>query len=419
MMSALDNNASDKGTEINLLDGLATLVRHRWFLARNIIIAAIIGIVLAFILPQKYTASTTILPPTDDDGPNFQSLIPDAALPLLQLNGSHSTSDLFIEILKSRSVREGVIDRNYFFRGDSTNLSTVFGIKSKSLCLSKLLEATRILASKQGVITVSAEMPTPQLAADVANAYVVELDRVNNEKNTSRAKNSRIYIEDQLRITEKRLIEASKALALFQQNNKAISLEDQLKVWIEQAGELKGQIISNEVELGVLLQTRKADNPMVIQKQRQLDELNQKYAELQYGGVDTTSHTNEFYIPFANVPEVGLQLAELLREVKVQETVWQLLNQQYYQAKIQEARDTPTVQVLDPAVPPETRSKPKRKLIIIVMGILGGMFSIFWIFGEEYFKYLENRPAEKSILVRIFSDLKSDYDRARKFIQRK
>jgi len=102
---------------------------------------------------------------------------------------------------------------------------------------------------------------------------------VNNEKNTSRAKNSRIYIEDQLRITEQRLIEASKALAKFQQNNKAISLEDQLKVWIEQAGELKGQIISTDVELGVLLQTRKPDNPMVIQKQRQLDELNQKYAE--------------------------------------------------------------------------------------------------------------------------------------------
>jgi len=170
---------------------------------------------------------------------------------------------------------------------------------------------------------------------------------------------------------------------------------------------------------GVLLQTMKSDNPEVIRKQRQLDEMRQRYAELQYGADTSSVQQKEFYIPFADVPEVGLQLAELLREVKVQETVWELLNQQYYQAKIQEARDTPTVQVLDEAIPPEKRSKPKRKLLVIVMGLLGGMLSVFWVFGEEYFRQINERPNEQRKMARIIGELKGDIDRFKRAMRRK
>ena len=264
----------------------------------------------------------------------------------------------------------------------------------------------------------SVEMPTARIAADVANAYVAELDRINKEKNTSRAKNSRLYIENQLRTTEQRLDKASQSLAAFQLKHKAISLEDQLKVWIEQAGELKGQIIGTEVELGVLVQTMKPDNPAVVRKQRRLDEMRRRYEELQYGA-DTVGQPQEFYIPFADVPEVGLLLAEMLREVKVQETVWQLLNQQYYQAKIQEARDTPTVQVLDEAVPPEKRSKPKRKLLVVVLGLLGGLLSVFWVFGEEYFSHIDERPNEQKKMARIIGEFRSDMERVKKIFRPK
>jgi len=415
----MPNSKKENIVEIDLLDYVMVVVRRRWLLIRNAFIAAVFGVLLSFILPKSYTATTTILPPAEDSGANLQSFIPEAAIPMLSLKGGHSTADLFVEILRSRSVREGVLNRHFVHQGDSVSLFDVFGTHSLEVAAAKLFRATRITSSEQGIVSVSVEMPTARLAADVANAYVAELDRINKQKSTSRAKNSRLYIEDQLRTTEKRLAEVSQALADFQQKHKAISLEDQLKVWIEQAGELKGRILSAEVELGVMLQTMKPDNPEVIRKQRQLDEMRRRYAELQYGSDSTATQQQEFYIPFADVPEVGLQLAELMREAKVQETVWQLLNQQYYQAKIQEARDTPTVQVLDKAVPPEKRSKPKRKLLVIVLGLLGGLLSVFWVFGEEYFKHLEERPNEKKKMVGIIDELRGDVERLKIFFQPK
>jgi len=119
------------------------------------------------------------------------------------------------------------------------------------------------LLSKKGLITISAEMPTRQLAADVANAYVEALDQVNQEKAVSRARNSRIYIESQLAQTLDKLTQATRRLANFQQQNQAVSLEDQTKSAIERAGELKGQIIAKEVQLGVLRQSMKSANPVV------------------------------------------------------------------------------------------------------------------------------------------------------------
>lgn len=418
-MQKPDSKIKNDIVEIDLLDYVAVVVRRRWVIIRNAFIAALLGIALSFVLAKKYTATTTILPPAEDSGPNFQSLLPDVSLPMLSLKGAHSTADLFVEILRSRSVCEGVLNRNYVQNGDSVSLFDVFGTNSIEGAGSALFRATRIAASKQGIISVSVEMPTAIMAAGVANAYVAELDRVNKEKSTSRAKNSRIYIENQLRTTERQLAEASQALAEFQQKHKAISLENQLKVWIEQAGELKGQILSTEVELGVALQTMKPDNPAVVRKQRQLDEMRRRYSELQYGADTSAVQQQEFYIPFAEVPEVGLQLAEMLREVKVQETVWQLLNQQYYQAKIQEARDTPTVQVLDEAVPPEKRSKPKRKVLVVVLGLLGGLLSVFWVFGEEYFKRLNERPGEQKKMARIIGELRGDVGRLKRVLHLK
>jgi len=405
--------------EIHLLDYVALLVRHRWLLIRNVLLAAILGAIISFVLPKKYTATTTILPPTEESGSNLQSLLSDVAIPMMPLKTGHSTAELFVEILRSRSVREGVLNRKYVSKSDTVTLFDIFRTKSYETATGKLSKATCVLASNQGVISISVEMSTPQLAAQVANAFVAELDIVNQQKSTSRAKNSRLYIENQLRMTEQRLGQASQSLAEFQQKHNAISLEDQIKSWIEQAGQLQGQIISTEIELGVLLQTMKPDNPTVLRKQRQVDEMRTIYAEMQLGGDSTSTQHQKFSIPFTEVPAIGLQLAELLREVKVQETVWQLLNQQYYQAKIQEARDTPTVQVLDEAVPPERASKPKRRVIVLVLGLLAGILSVLWIFGEQYFVKVSARAEEKQKLIRIATEFKNDFEKTRTVFQSK
>jgi uncharacterized protein involved in exopolysaccharide biosynthesis len=170
-----------------------------------------------------------------------------------------------------------------------------------------------------------------------------------------------------------------------------------------------------------MLMTMKEANPLVIKATKELEELQREYENLQYGSGSITSldqSKSEFYLPFVQVPEIGVQLAELLREVKVQETVWELLNQQYYQAKIDEARDTPTVQVLDEAVPPEIYSWPNRKVLVIVCGLLAIVLSIFYAFTREYWRRLDHSPDEKRRVTAILSEFQNDWRFMKKKIRR-
>ncbi|MDW7682382.1 MAG: GNVR domain-containing protein, partial [bacterium] len=259
----------------------------------------------------------------------------------------------------------------------------------------------------------------PQLAANVANALVEQLDRINKEKSSSKAKNSRVYIENQLKQTEEKLKRASEELVDFKKKHKAVALEQQTEAAIKEAGEIKGRIIAKEVELGVAMQSLKPDHISIIRLKKELEELRKQYDYLQYGGEESFKTAKEFFIPFAEVPGVGLDLARLMREVKVQETVWELLNQQYYHAKIQEARDTPTVQVLDEAVPPETRSKPKRKLIVLVGAFLLLLGSVFWAYALDFYQTLQQDPKSRAKSQLMFKDFKSDIDKLKSLTKRK
>jgi len=326
-----------------------------------------------------------------------------------------SSSDIFVEILKSRTVAEAVLSKKYKSAETEKNLYETWDIENRADAFNKLHEKSTIFANEQGIINISVEVRDAELSAQVANAFVEALDEVNREKSFSRAKNSRIYIEEQLKQTEVGLKKAATALADFQSQYKAVDLQAQTKVSIEKAGEVKGTIMAKEVELKVALQTLKRDNPKVNRLQTELDELKIQFEHLQFGNSVPFEEQKDYFIPFADIPEVGSRLAELLRDVKVQETVWQLLNQQFYNAKIQEARDTPTVQVLDAAVTPERRTRPKRKLLIIVASFLTFVFSMFWAFG---LKYVERNKEKQDFqkMSGMVEELKADYNKLKKKI---
>ncbi|MDZ7377887.1 MAG: hypothetical protein ONB06_00950, partial [candidate division KSB1 bacterium] len=172
-----------------------------------------------------------------------------------------------------------------------------------------------------------------------------------------------------------------------------------------------GRIIAKQVELGTLRLTMRPDNPQVILAQRELEEMQARYNALQFGEDSSSGGNKEFYIPIAELPEVARQLAELIREVKVQETVWELLNQQYYQAKIQEARDTPTVQQLDRAVPPERASKPRRMVLVVIAGVLTGVLSALWVLVVPL---VSLAPMDRERLQGMGKELAGDWQRLRR-----
>lgn len=391
--------------EINLFDYLNVLVKRRWMIVRNVVITAFGILIISFFLPKSYTASTTLLPPDESQQSGILTSLVGTPLANLGLPQATTTSDLFVQILLSRTVFDNVLQTKFTYHDKPAQpLLAILGYTSLEKARRVLKKKVDISASQEGVVSIRVEMFNPALSADVANAFVNELDKVNKEKNTSRAKNSRMYIENQLKLTEKKLMEASDSLAIFKERYKAVSLEDQTRTAIERAGEVKGNIIAKEVELGVALQTMKADNVYIIQLKKEIEELQKQYNYLQFGNSVELSETSEFYIPFAEVPEVGLELARRIRDVKVQETVWELLNQQYYQAKIQEAKDMPTVQVLDEAVPPEQRSKPKRKILILVFSFLAFIGSIFWAYTLEYLENIKNEPNSQQFIETVRTD---------------
>ncbi len=396
------------GNELNLVELLGRVVSNRWLILRNALVGAIALGLLSFLLPRRYTAVTTLLPPAEMPQSALQGLAAELPTVPFVLPKATSPAALFVEILKSRSARENVLQRTFSRNKREAPLLQLLHAKSMESGLERLRRCTTVFASDQGIITIMVEMPEAQLAADVANAMVEALDQVNREKSVSRAKNSRLYIEQQLAQTEQKLREASQALASFQATHKAIALEEQTKAAIESAGDLKGRIIAKQVELGTLRLIMRPDNPEVIMAQRELEEMQARYNALQFGEEPAPKENKEFYIPIAELPEVARQLAELIREVKVQETVWELLNQQYYQAKIQEARDTPTVQQLDPAVPPERPSKPRRVLLMVVAGLVGGIATSIWLLVVPL---VALAPGDKERLQSMHRELAGDWQR--------
>jgi uncharacterized protein involved in exopolysaccharide biosynthesis len=419
--------SSEQNNEIDLLDYLNVVIKRRRMILRNSFYAALAMAVISLVLPKTYTATTTLLPPEDSSKSGLQSLLANSPVSFFDLGGlGTSSADLFVEILKSRSVAEGVLQTKYAYKDTLQNLYEIWRMSSRDQAVKKLRGKTTVILNEQGIIQIAVELHHPELAAQVANAYVVELDRVNREKSVSKAKNSRAYIEAQLNVTEANLKKAATELAAYQSQFKALDLQEQTKVAIEKAGELKGTIIAKEVELQLALQIMKPDNPAVVRLQTELNELRKQFEHLQFGPPADLRAGNsvafedkkDYFIPFSEVPEVGVRLAELLREVKVQETVWQLLNQQYYSAKIQEARDTPTVQVLDEAKPPERRTKPKRALLALVAGFLTFMFSVFWAFVLEYGERVRERQEEYQKLSRITGEIRADYEKVKDRIVR-
>ncbi len=398
---------SSENKQIHLLDYLDLVVRYRWMILRNTVLVAIAAIVVAFLLPKKYTATATLMPPQEREKVSMTRALSDLSMPGFSLPTPASYSEIMAEILKSRSVSQRVLKRAFAVKNDTLPLYRILGFDRMDQAFLYVPQMTRFVVTKEGIIKISVTLGNAVLAAGVANAFVEALDGVNQEKSVSRAKNSRLYIESQLQQTEAKLDEATEKLAEFQQKHKAVSLEEQTKASILQAGELKGEILAKEVQVGVMLQTMKRQNPLVIRAQRQLDELKTQYRQLQSGN-KAILDSSEVILPLSRVPGLGTDLAELMRQVKVQETVWQLLNQQYFQAQIQEARDTPTVQVLDAALPPVIPSSPKKKAIVIVFTLLGFMLSLVWAFVLNYRRSLLQRPDEKQRWSKISTAFQSD-----------
>lgn len=391
--SISSNNHLPPG-EVDFFSALAILFAHRRMIVRNVLFAALFFIILGLVWPPTFTARTTLLPPDKQEQQDWLNLLNNSPLVRFAVPQARSTSDLFVEILGSRSVGSGVLHHPIAIDSAETTLAKIWEIASEEKALKKLYRRATLSTTEQGIIEIAVEMDSPELAAAIANAFVAELDRVNQETSVSAARNSRKYIEAQLENTSQQLTQLADSLTQFQTRYGAIGLDEQMRAVMEQAGAIKGNMIAKQVQLDLMRRSMRPDNPALAALAAEISALENQYRNLQTGNPANDKRHAEYLIPFAEMPALARGLAELTREVKVQETIWQLLNQQYYQAKIQEARDTPTVQVLDRARPPEFRTQPKRLLLLLIGTSAVFILSILAAFVLHYVHGLHANQAE-------------------------
>ena len=318
-------------------------------------------LILVFVYPITYSSVVKILPPETNRNNSLSSLVNNTDfLNLLSISSSGGNSQLFAEILQSRTAAEYVTNK--------CNLMNYFGVKDTQVAAAKLVKLLEVEVNKEGILSLSVDISTPFfsrfssindslkiLSSKVSNAFVDALDKINQEKLNSRAKRSREYVGRQLILTKENLDSAEVALKRFQEKNKAISLPEQLTAAIQTAAKIKSDIIFTEIQIGTL-------GANLIDNSTTLEGLNRKLLELkrQYQQIEGGEKLNSDYMPsFNNVPELNLELARLYREVKIQNEVYLLLQKQFYSEKIQENKDIPTIEVLDKAIPPLKAKSPR------------------------------------------------------------
>lgn len=392
--------------KVDLASYLLVLVKYRRFIILNFISICVVVAGISLLFPNWYTAKTTILPP-EKQGlslglsssflSGLSSLGGGMALPLMA-----TPSDVYASIAESRSVAEEVIK--------SEDLMNYYQEKSIQRAVKEVRSHLQVSVGDEGMVSISYEDKNPQKAASVANSFALKLDQVNRQTFISKAKNSRIFIEQRLEQTRADLAESEEQLRKFQQENKAIAIDEQTKAAIGAAADLQAQLVVVELELNVLSKNVE-DTPEKRQLQFKRQELLNQLNKLEKGE-GKGSQSGLLSVPFEKVPDIALKYARLFRELKIQESVFELLTAEYEKAKIEESKDTPTIQVLDRAVPPERKSRPKRSFMVAFAGGFSLLFSVFFVFFREFMEKTRlKNPEDYHRLQMVYATLKEDWRR--------
>jgi uncharacterized protein involved in exopolysaccharide biosynthesis len=361
-------------------DALYRLWLQRRQIFRWVVLGFVLSLVVAWRYP-KYESTAQIMPP-DSSGSGLASLLPALSKsPGLigmasDMMGMKSTSAIFARVLESRTVQDHLIDR--------FDLRKRYSQKYWEDARKKLTKRTVIAEDKKsGVIAISVQDHDAALATELANAYVEELGSVLAKVSTSAARRERIFIEQRLTDENNNLQDAERQFSQFASSNMALDVPEQTKVEVEAAARLQGELIASKAQLEGLKETYTEENIRVKSVQAHVNELQRELAKINSGRGSTVQDATSPYPSVKNLPLLGVKWADLYRQTKIRETVVELLTQQYEMARIQEAKEIPSVKVLDPASNPERR-EPSWKLVIVLGTFLSALLACLGYFIKNW-----------------------------------
>ena len=380
--------------EINLIDLIYPIFKRRRFLILFCLIIVIATGIITSRTPKTYEATAVILPETKAGSSSTERRA--AFLTRFGISGIGSAtgapSEVFEAILKSSELARDVLERyNYFF---------MMGIHEKREAMAAKAFAGSVKVSKnrtEPTLSISIQSPDPVLAADLVNSYCIALDEYNRTNVVTSAQRLRKYIEERLVDANSELEKAQQGLRDFQEENKAISISKQAEATLKVLSEMEAQRVAIEVEKAAKDKFYRGSHIEIEQLKAQMEALRKNIDRLTYSKetnvpIERGKDKVEFYIPLTQIPGLNFDESRLLLKVKAKTGVVTMLTTQLEQAKLDETKDMPTINVLDWAKPPERPIKPKLKLNVLLGFVVSLFLGIFLIFLMEFSQRMSQDP---------------------------
>ncbi len=438
---ALEDSREWQAQRLRLLWG-----RRRFFLRAGTL-GLIASTVVAFLIPKSYTSTTQLMPPDPQSTSGMAMMAAMAAKAggglagvTSDLLGLKSSGALFIGVLRSQTSEDRLIQQ--------FDLKKVYGKRLVVDARTKLDENTAISEDrKSGIITISVTDHNPQRASALANAYVDQLNTLVSELSTSSAHRERVFLEERLKVAKQDLDDASNQLAQFSSKNNTLDIQQEGKAMLDAAGTIAGELIAAESQLEGLRQIYTDNNSRVRSLNGRVAELRRQLEKL--GGTQSSAAKNPQastltksqattplpgqaadppadtvsgqaadpsagkaggglpYPTIKSLPLLGAKYGDYYRRAKIQETVYELLTEQYELAKVQEAKETPSVKVLDPAKIPEKKSFPPRLVIMFLGTFLVSAMSVVWVLGAARWGEVDARDPRKVLAREVVGTVKA------------
>jgi len=378
--------------------------RNRRRLLQWTAVGMLCSIVLAFVLPAHYQSRASLMPPDSQSlsGSSLIAAMASSAGPAgtsglaSTLLGAKSSTAVFVGLLKSSTAQDDLINR--------FDLRRVYHDKRYEDARKDLAQNTSINDDqKTGIITVVVTDKDPNRARDIAAAYVDELNALTNRLSTSSARRERIFLEERLQAIKQDLDASTASLSQFSSRNGMVDQQSQGRSMMDAAIKLKGELIASESDLRGLQSIYAPDNVRVRSAQARVGELRSELQKLGGTGESDDASSSQMYPSIRKLPLLGVTYANLYREVKIQETVYEALTRQYEVSKVEEAKSIPTVRVLDQPLVPERRSSPHRLSVIALGTLFVFLLCVFVLYVQDWWQKIDSSDPRRSLVADIVS----------------
>jgi uncharacterized protein involved in exopolysaccharide biosynthesis len=384
--------------EVDAIAVLQVLASSKMRILKVTLAAALLALIVAMLLPKMYTATTTVLPPQQNQSTAIAMLGQLGAIAGLGSAdlGLKNSDDLFVAMLGSRTIADRLIDH--------FDLRRVYWVKQYRAARKTLESRSKIVAGDEGLISISVTDRDPKRAAELANAYVEELRQLNGTLAITEAGQRRVFYQQQLDGEREALTQAEVALKQVEEKSGLIQPDAQGRAIVEAVADMRAQVAVHEVQLQAMRTYATESNPDVKLAQQELAGLRAQLAKLERNTGQLGN--GNLQVPTRQLPAVELEYLRRLRDVKYHEAVYEFLGKQLEAARIDEAKDAIIVQVVDKAVVPETKSSPRRTLIVLVTAVLAFVLSCVGVLLMQSLRHRQEDPSERARLAQLRQSLK-------------